>query len=244
MRAVRLLLVVGVLAALAGCLSSNDLLVALSAPKAASGMTIFLIADKSMLARVTAGTNAEYVVYFGDKIVYPPAGKGGTFEMNGRSGSEFVPYDRFVIGNGEYDVLVRYAGAETRARVHVDKWVNFVYLHPFDKGDHVVVEAALQSASGGNVEDRVLAHGELVLTLKYHGRDGTQDVNVAQFDIETRNDQAFTDLDVAKAAFNQGPGYYSFEPVFHNAEAKDNVQVRGDPAMANTQPPFNWILIS
>jgi hypothetical protein len=86
--------------------------------------------------------------------------------------------------------------------------------------------------------------GELVLTLKYHGRDGTLDENVAQFTVETQNDQVSTDLEVARARFDHGPGLYSFEPVFHNAEARNNVQVQGDPAMANTQPPFNWISIS
>jgi hypothetical protein len=236
-------LALAALLTLPGCITPTDLIIAASAPKSASGMTIFLAADKSVLARLSGG-NAEYVIYYGDQIAYPPAGKGGTFEVSGRTGNVFVPYDHFVVGNGEYDVLVRYAGVEARSRVHVDKWVSYVYLHPFDRGDHVTVEAALQSASGGNAEDRVLAEGELVLTLKYHGKDGTGDVNVAQFSVETSHGNTATDFDVDKARFDQGAGWYSFEAVFHNHEAVDNVQVPPDPAMSNSQPPFNWISIS
>jgi hypothetical protein len=138
---VAVLAVLLVLPTLSGCLTPSDLLVAASAPKAASGMTIFVVADKGILSRFASG-NAEYVIYFGDKTVYPPAGKGGTVEVTGRSGSVFVPYQNFVVGNGEYDVLVRYAGSEARARVHIDKWVSYVYLHPFDRGDLIVVESA------------------------------------------------------------------------------------------------------
>lgn len=226
-----------------GCLSSDDLLLAASAPKAASGMTLFLVADKGILSRFASG-NADYVLYYGDKIVYPPGGRGGTLEVEGRTGSAFVPYDRFVVGNGLYDVVVHYAGGEARTRVNVQKWVNYVYLHPFQKDNEVIVESVLQSASGGDPSDRILAHGELILTLKYHGKDGTLNSNVAQFTQQTSNDQTSTYLEVALQRFDQGPGYYSFEPLFHNLEAEDNVQVPPDPAMANSQPPFNWIYIN
>ena len=238
--ALMLLPAIGVL--FSGCITADDLLVALSAPKTASGMTIFLVADKGLLSRFASG-NADYVVYFGDKIVYPPLGKGGSFEVSGRSGSTFIPYDRFVVGNGEYDVLVRYAGTETRSRVHVEKWVSYVYLHPFAKDDLVVVESALQSATGGSASDRILAHGELILTVKYRGLDGSSDENVAQFTTQTQNTDVSTQYSIARSRFDHGPGYYSFEPLFHNIEARDNVQVKGDPTMANTAPPFNWIFL-
>ncbi|GEM_PF-4606932 len=225
-----------------GCLSPDDLIVAASAPKTASGMTVFVVADKGLLSRF-AGASADYVIYYGDRIAYPPAGKGGSFEVSGRAGSVFIPYDLFVVGNGDYDVLVHYGGAQARARVNVQKWASYVWLHPSFKDNEVVVETALQSASGGDAADRVLAHGELVLTLKYHGKDGTANANVAQFTQETRNDQITTLVEVPLARFDQGPGWYSFEPLFHNLEAANNVQVPPDPAMANSQPPFNWIYV-
>src|SRR5438093_1237394 len=56
---------------LPGCITPTDLLVAASAPKSASGMTVFLAVDKSVLARLSGG-NAEYVIYYGDQIAYPP----------------------------------------------------------------------------------------------------------------------------------------------------------------------------
>lgn len=239
-----LLVALALTPALSGCVLADDLIVAASAPKAASGMTLFLVANRGFVSRLSSAPSAEYVIYYGDQLVYPPAGKGGSFDVNGRTGTAFVPYDRFVVGNGEYDVLVRYNGAESRTRVHVDKWARFVYLHPYEKDGEVIVESALQSASGGDARDRILASGELVLTLKYRGKDGSGDLNVAQISVPTRNDQTSTYTEVARSRFDQGPGYYSFEPLFHNHEARGNLQVPPDPAMANSQPPLNWILIS
>jgi len=231
------------LAAIApGCVFPNDLIVGVSAPKQASGMTVFVIGDKGLFHSLSSDA-AEYVVYYGDKIAYPPGGKGGTISMHGRSGELFLPYDYFVLGNGEYDVVVRFAGIEQRSRVHVEKWVQYVYLHPFDKGSNVEVQVALESSAGGHPEDRILASGELILNIKYRGLDGTQSQNVAQISVTTRNDQTATTVEIARSQLNAGPGYYSFEPLFHNQEARDNLQVGPDPTMANYQPPFNWIYL-
>jgi hypothetical protein len=206
-------------------------------------MTIFAVVDKGLLSRFGTSTG-DYVIYFGDKIVYPPGGRGGAIDLSQRTGTTFVPYANFVSGNGEYDVQVRYAGTEARARVTVEKWVRYVYLHPYEKDGEIIVESALQSASGGSVDDRILARGDLILSLKFHGKDGSLDENVDQFHTTTENDAVGNRLEIAKGRFDRGPGFYSFEPLFHNLEARDNVQVKGDPAMANSVPPLNWILIN
>lgn len=228
-----------------GCVvvGSEPLIIAASAPKSATGMTLFLVTEANFLEKYRE-LNAEYLIYFGDKLVYPQGGKGGTFDLDGRTGLAFVPYDRFVVGNGEYDVLVKYAGKETRTRVPVQKWVDYVYVHPFDKGDHVMVQAALSSATGGNPEDRILTQGELVLTIVYHGPDMTEERPIGQVSAYTRDTDVSTTIDVPRTRFTEGPGYYSFEPLFHNLEARDNLQVGPDPTMANQAPPWNWILVS
>lgn len=224
-----------------GCINRDPLIVALSAPKAASGMTLFLVTDNTLLTKLADTKSAEYAIYFGDNLIYPPGGKGASFSVDGRSGSAFIPYNLFVVGNGDYDVVVRYSGSETRSRVTVEKWVQYVYLHPYAKDNTVVVEAALASATGGGPTDRVLAAGELILSIHYRGRDGMEDRTIGSIGAATKNDQVGTRLEVPRARFTQGEGYYSFEPVFHNLEAKDNVQVPGDPTMANRLPPWNWI---
>jgi hypothetical protein len=229
----------------AGCLSRDPLIVALSAPKAASGMTLFLVTEPSLLDKLDATSkSAEYAIYYGNQLAYPPGGRGASFTMDGRAGSVFIPYDRFVVGNGDYSVVVRYGGAQVTAQATVEKWVDYVFLHPFDKGSAIVVEAALASATGGSPEDTVLAEGELVLALHYHGADGTDDRTVGSVSASTRHDFTSTDVEVAKSRFSQGPGYYSFEPTFHNLEARNNVQVPGDPTMAYRSPPWNWIYVS
>jgi hypothetical protein len=234
--------------ALGGCVTlpgRDTLILALSAPKAASGMTLFLVNDNGIVDKITKDTDsAEYAIYFGDKLIYPPGGNGADFPVSGRTGSVFIPYNLFVVGNGDYDVLVKYAGSSTRARVTVEKWVEFVYLHPFEKDNIVVVEAALASATGGRPEDRVLSSGDLILNIHYRGQDGTEDRTIGSVTGSTKNDEIGTKLEVPRSRFSQGRGYYSFEPVFHNLEAKDNVQVPGDPTMGNRLPPWNWIWIS
>ncbi|MFA5861817.1 MAG: hypothetical protein WDA16_09000 [Candidatus Thermoplasmatota archaeon] len=232
---------------LSGCVTvgGDPLIIALSAPKAASGMTLFLVTQQGFVSRLAdVSPNAEYAIYYGDRLVYPPGGHGAGFRVDGRAGSAFIPYDRFVVGNGDYDVLVTYSGIQTRARVTVEKWVNYVFLHPFDKGNTIVVEAALASATGGAPENRVLASGDLVLTLHYRGRDGADDRIIGSVVGQTQNDEISTAVPIPTSRFTQGPGYYSIEPRFHNLEAIDNVQVTGDPTMANHVPPWNWIYVS
>lgn len=225
----------------AGCvLGSDPLIIAVSAPKSEGGMTLFVVTEARYLDRFR-DLSAEYEIHFGDKLIYPPAGKGATFPVTGRTGTIVIPYNLFVVGNGEYDVIVRFAGEETRSRARVEKWVEHVWLRPFDRGDGIVVETALSSATGGRPDDRILAHGELILTIHYRGTDGTLDRVVGQISAETQNDRSASMVVVPKARLSQGAGYYSFEPLFHNFEARDNVQVAGDPTMGNLRPPWNWI---
>jgi hypothetical protein len=244
MRAVLLVAALLAPALLSGCILGHEpLILAASAPKAASGMTLFLVTEVGPLEKFR-DLSPEYVIYYGDRLIYPPGGRGATFPLDGRTGTVVIPYHLFVVGNGEYDVLVRYAGDESRLRVRVEKWVEHVWLHPFERGGGIVVEAALSSATGGRPEDRILAQGELILTIHYHGTDGKSDRIVGQVSAETRHDRINANVPVPKSRLSQGPGYYSFEPVFHNLEARDNVQVLGDPTMANLRPPWNWIYVN
>lgn len=244
MRALPLATAFLVVAASTGCLGAREsLLTVISAPKAASGMTLFLVTENNYLDRFR-DLEAEYTIYFGDRLIYPPAGRGASFHVEGRTGTAVIPYNLFVVGNGEYDILVRYAGEETRSRVRVEKWVQYVWLHPFERGDVVMVETALSSATGGRPEDRILSQGELILTIKYRGPDGKEDRIAGQVTAETRHDRTATNVPVPKSRLSQGAGYYSFEPLFHNLEARDNVQVGGDPTMANLHPPWNWVYVN
>lgn len=228
-----------------GCLTivTGALTVAASAPRASSGMTIFVVAQPGFLDRAQ-GDRAEYAIYYGDEAVYPAGGRGASFAVEELTGSIFVPYSHFVVGNGPYDVVVRYDGEEYRARVDVHKWANYVFLHPFDQGTNIKVQAALGSATGGRPEDRVLAKGDLIVDIHYRGLDGTEDRVIGSARAETRNDAISTTINVPRSKLDAGPGYYSFEPVFHNDEAKNNLQVRADPTMANRHPPWNWIYIT
>lgn len=244
MRRSAALVIVAVGLVLAGglFLDRDMLIVAVSAPKAANAMTIFLATDFGPLEEYR-DLNAEYEIHYGDKLIYPPTGEGATFSVKDRRGTEVVPYDLFVVGNGQYDVIIRYGGEVTRSRVTVEKWVDHVWLHPFERGPTVTVETALSSATGGRPEDRILAHGEIILTIRYHGTDGRSNALVGQVSSETRNDRVATHIAVPKSSLSRGPGYYSFEPLFHNLEARNNLQVDGDPTMANLRPPFNWIYV-
>lgn len=217
------------------------LIVALSAPKQSSGMTLFLFSEESVIDRLGDGhRTAEYAVYYGDRVVYPPGGRGASFPVDEQTGSVFIPYNLFVVGNGEYDVVVRFDGSETRGRVNVEKWANYVYVRPIDRGSVLLVEAALASGTGAGAEDRILAAGELIVEIHYRGKDGREDRTIGSIVTETRNDQTATGVSVPKSRLTQGAGYYSFEPLFHNQEAQNNVQVKGDPTMRNHQPPYNW----
>lgn len=230
----------------AGCvgITTADVIVAASAPKAASGMTLFMALQPGVVDRLSDTQRAEYTIYYGDKVVYPLGGKGATFTFQGRSGSVFVPYNLFVEGNGDYSVVLRHDGDEYRTRVGIHKWANYVFVHPSDKGSVIRVEAALGSGTGAAPETRVLTKGELVVDVVYRGLDGKEQRPLNRVRVPTDHTDTSTRVDIPRSYLSAGPGYYSFEPLFHNAEAKNNVQVKADPTMANRNPPWNWIYIT
>lgn len=238
------LLALLVLPFFSGCvLFEEPIIIAASAPRAASGMTLFVVQQDGWIDRFR-DEKTEYAIYFGDRLIYPSVGKGALVEFDGRTGTAFVPYSHFVVGNGDYDVVITQGDAEVRTRVHVEKWVEYVRVLPFDKGDRILVEAALSSATGARPQDRILSEGDLLVTLTYRGKDGQEERTIGQVATTTRNDRVSTRVEVPRFRLSQGPGYYSFDPLFHNAEAVNNVQVPGDPTMANLHPPANWIYVS
>ena len=243
LRTLAALAAVALVAPLSGCsVLEEPLIVAASAPRASSGMTLFVVTEKGVLESFK-DLKAEYTIWFGDRLVYPQSGKGGLITFEGRTGTAFIPYSHFVVGNGQYDVIVRSGGAEVRARVHVEKWVEYVRVQAMDKGDRILLQAALSSATGGRPDDRILSGGDLLLTVKYRGESGREERTIGQVATTTRHDHVSTVVEVPRFRLSQGPGYYSFEPLFHNAEAVNNVQVGGDPTMANAYPPANWIYV-
>lgn len=230
------------LPALSGCLrAGEDLLVVVSAPRESSGLTVFVKSADRLLAE----PSAEYEIRYGELTVYPPGGKGATFPVEDGHGTVFVPFNLFVVGNGDYELLVRYGKDEAKARVPVDKWVSYVYLHPFDRGSKVVVDAQLSRTTGGLPNDRVITEGELVLDIRYRGKDGKLDRPTgAPVKVVTETSKSFVRIELPLSRFGEGPGYYSIEPVFHNNHAKGNLWVPKDPTLGQRNPPWNWIYIS
>lgn len=229
----------------AGCLSSpvlngTDLVLVVSAPREGGGLTLFAV-DQS---RFSAGGTAEFEIRYGGVTVYPPGGKGAEFDLEKSGGAVFVPYSLFVVGNGKYDVLVRHDGETAKTQVDINKWVGFVYLHPFDRGSKIVVDVQLSRTTGGLPNDRVLTEGELVLELHYRGQDGTRDKFLSPaIKVVTDSSETFTRIELPRSRFSEGPGYYSVEPVFHNRQAKGNYWVPPDPTMQDRNPPWNWIYV-
>ncbi len=234
--------VVAASAFLAGCVASpfgERLLVVVSAPREGGGLTIFAATQGGMLP---SAENAEFEIRYGEETVYPPGGSGAEFAMRRDGGAVFVPYSLFVVGNGDYEVLVRHEGKQIRSRATIEKWVSFVYLHPFDRGSKIVVDAQLSRSTGGLPTDRILAEGDLILELHYRGADGKRDKFLGPaLKIHTSPSESFTRIEVPRSRFSEGAGYYSVEPVFHNDQAKGNYWVPADPTMEDRNPPWNWI---
>lgn len=233
---------------LSGCVSTslnpfNDdgVYAVVSAPAESGGMTIFVLVERTLQNN---DGQANYLIRFGDEIVYPPGGLGGTIPVTDGRGMIFIPYDLFVVGNGKYEVEVEFGGDRAIVPTEVEKWVNYVYLHPYDRGNKIVIDAQLSRATGGAPSGRILAEGELLLQLRYRGQNGEQDRSIGQpIRAITDPDQSFVRVEVPRSAFSSGSGYYSVEPVFHNYQAKGNLWVGPDPAMAQRSPPWNWIYV-
>lgn len=227
--------------ALAGCVQEGNLLATASAPKEGGGMTILL-----GVVGLKADGAATFVIKKEGQVLYPPGGfaKAPLAVADGQ-GSTFVSYNAFVVGNGIYEVLVEYGGLSRSAFVEVDKWVEYVYLHPILRGANVLVDAQLSRASGGAPQDRIIAEGDLRLTVWYRGLDGKARDGAPVKVVSTRTpaDETYTQVLIPKTSFNRGPGWYEVEPKFDNYQASGNVGVTADPSMAHRSPPWNWICL-
>lgn len=227
--------------ALAGCLAEGRLLATATAPKEGGGMTILLGA-----VDLKADGQASFVVKKEGRVIYPPGGFAkGAIPIASGQGSTFVPYLSFVVGNGIYEVVAEYEGKKQVVAVTVEKWVEYVYLHPILRGANVQVDAQLSKASGGQPVDRIIAEGDLILTVWYRGLDGKarDGAPVRIVTVKTPEDETYTQVQIPKSAFGRGPGWYEIDPKFDNRQASGNNGVRADPSMAQRSPPWNWICI-
>ncbi|MHB8606366.1 MAG: hypothetical protein ACYDCK_14040 [Thermoplasmatota archaeon] len=228
-----------------GCVvvGSQGIDVVASAPREAAGMTLFATTHTNAITQLSA-TQASYAIYYGDQVVYPPYGRGGDFTLDSGRGVVYVPYSLFVVGNGDYTIHVDWQDEHATTSVTVEKWVSYVYLHPADRDGNVVVDAQLSRSTGGSPTDRILASGELIFQLHYRGLKGDEDSFVPpQITTATDSSDTFTRVEIPRASFNAGSGWYSIDPIFHNSEAKGNSWVPADPTMAQRDPPWNWIYI-
>jgi hypothetical protein len=227
-------------AVVTGCIaSSSHLAAAVSAPLEAGGLTIFLVAQG--LPDGSASCQLEH----GGVVVYPPGGIGCSVLVQNGQGTLFLPYSTFVVGNGAYNVTVQFQGVTQLASADVEKWVNYVFLHPSIDGNNVRVDAQLSRGEGGEPTERILAAGMLGFTIMYHGVTGTSAPTRDGADIltETSSDETATTTEIPQSDFNLGPGWYSIEAFFNNAQALNNLNVGNDPSMADRTPPWNWVCI-
>lgn len=224
-------------AALAGCLQGSGVELALSSPAHSDGLTIFAAAPGE------EPEQGRYVISYQGRDVYPPGGLGGVFSMKDGKGSQFVPYSFFVQGNGRYDVRVEIDGTTATSHTIIEKWVEYVYLHPYYKGSRALVDVQLSRERGGSPTDRVIARGDLIIEVHYRGPDGTLDSLVGTMRETTPSDATFTRLQVPPSLLSRGPGYYAFEATFHNAQAQGNAGVENDPTLAQRSPPWNWLKV-
>lgn len=231
---------------LAGCLGPSEasLVLVASAPRLANGMTIAFAVPRGLFSEPEGG--ASYYVSLGEQVVYPAGSVLGAplLLQNGR-GAEFVPYQNFVVENGQYTVTVLYEDKRSTAMVDVTKWVHWVYVLPYVRNDTFVADLVLERTSG-EPNDRIFAAGQLNLELRYRGEDGqSNDTRYARAYI-LDGSQSFQRVSVPVEALQQGPrnrGWYSVEATFHNFQANGNNHVPMDPALGSAKPPTNWVYL-
>lgn len=244
MRKVLLALLIGALAlplsfgAYYSVLSSDRFTVAVSAPESAGGLTLAVAVPSSPL-RAMSG-DATYSIRFNGETVYPPGGQGATFSIKDGRGSVFIPYRIFVVGNGEYEVVVTFQDGTERSRSVVQKWVNYVFLAPFDRGSRVAMDILLTRSMGAGPSASIQTGGDLFIDVRYRGADGGLNVPVTRMKYFLTGDDHIPRIEVPKSALSQGPGFYSFDATFYNDQALGNNGVRTDPSLAKTNPPRNW----
>lgn len=235
---------------LAGCLGSGSAFVVVaSAPVVSNGLTVLVANAGSVLGPVDG--RASFVVRYAGEVVYPPGGVQGAIDLRAGKGSAFVPYNYFVLGNGDYEVEVSFGGSTERHTVAIEKWVNYVFLQAYcdqskrcayAPSKNLKIDAVLEHTAG-LTGDRVVAKGTLNVDLRYHGEAKDRNAYAYGFSTDVPGESTFVRVEVPLAKFATRTGWYSVETTFHNEQALGNTWVGNDPAMARTEPPANWVWI-
>lgn len=232
-------------AGLLGPSGPANMVVVASAPRLSNGLTIAVGVPRTVFE--DGEGNAFYVISRQGQALYPPGGViGGVIAMAEGRGSAFVPYENFVVGNGEYEVEVSFKDKRALARTSVDKWVNYVYVFPYLRNDTVVADIVLEHTSG-MPNDRIFTSGQLNVRLNYRGEDGAAEPEPRfTTTLEVSGVESFTRLtipldDIQRTDRNRG--YYSVEATFHNDQASGNNNVPLDPALEQANPPTNYVYL-
>jgi len=194
---------------------------------------------------------ADFVVRYNGEVVYPHGGVRGTIDVRDGKGSVFVPYSRFVVGNGNYEVEVTFEGTTQRHVAKIDKWVNAIFLQAYcDQSKQcaygpakVATVDAVLTKSAGDPNARVITKGTLNVDVRYRGELRQSNSYVYGFSHEVPGDRSFARIEIPLSKFASQRGWYSIETTFHNEYALGNTWVGNDPRMAASNPPANWIWI-
>ncbi|MCA1813162.1 MAG: hypothetical protein LC624_04315 [Halobacteriales archaeon] len=246
MRRAALLAAPVLLLALSGCLGGAEPpVVVMSAPAIANGATIAVAVPHSIFGG-GEGTASYTISYLGN-VVYPPGGVPAGIDLHEGKGSVFVPYNAFVVDNGEYQANVQVADQVTRTQVAITKWVNYVYALPYltPRGNPttLTVDVVLEQTRG-SPNDRVFAEGEMDLEIRYRGDGGVDQFKVGRT-LVTDGGQSFQRFEFPLTGFDHSAsGYYAAVATFHNHQAQGNNNVVMDPTLGNANPPTNWVYIA
>lgn len=226
--------------ALAGCLGGGADIVA-SAPLRGAGLTLTVSADGGPLGGPP--DEIDHRITYGGEEVYPPAGLEA-IELDGNGlGSKFIPYNDFVIGNGDYEVTVGDgAGYEP---VPVKKFVHYVFINPYVEDGDFTIDMTLQAAEGGRPADRIIAKGQAAFDIDYRGPNGSEEEDAHYLQTITNPDRTFTRVSfpVEEMEHYKGEGYYSVDVTFNNYQADGNLNVGLDPNFGQRDPPRNWVYV-
>ncbi|HEV8361651.1 MAG TPA: hypothetical protein VGR28_14475 [Candidatus Thermoplasmatota archaeon] len=227
----------------AGCVGSPEagMQIVASAPRLANGAAI-AVAMPPGLFGYPEGTATFYIMHQG-QIVYPNSGGAGApLPVTAGQGSVFVPYNSFVISNGDYEVRVEFQGTSKVARMPVEKWVNWVYALPYIKNGNLIIDVVLEH-SPGEPNQRVFAAGLLNVDMYYRGSHGEVNQFRVGRQLQTDNTQDFQRIEISLRSFKSERGYYAAEATFANFEAVGNNWVAMDPTLDDYNPATNWVFI-
>jgi len=224
---------------LAGCLENGAPVVVAQAPPTANGLSVLLAVPKGVLG--SGDGQATFRISYNGATVYPPGGVlPASIPIHESKGSVFVPYQAFVVDNGDYLVDVELEGHTTRATVPIHKWVYYVYVLPYKRDSSLFADVVLEQTRG-QPNDRIFAQGELRVEVHYRGQHGEEDQLRVTRTLLTEGDQSFQRIEFPFTSFDPKDGYYSLEATFSNLQASGNNNVGLDPELANARPPTNWV---